>query len=95
MRRGSGKKPFWGYDSGPRGEGARCLGRGHRVRFPILPLVGAVFLGISAVFLVTACRVDSNHRESGAIARKIRLRIALIFAAVGVGLLLLNSVVAR
>jgi hypothetical protein len=65
------------------------------VRFPILPLVGAVFLGISAVFLVAAGRVDPNHRESGAIARKIRLRIALIFAAVGVGLLLLNSVVAR
>jgi hypothetical protein len=31
------------------------------MRFPILPLVGAVFLGISAVFLVTAGMLDPNH----------------------------------
>jgi hypothetical protein len=52
--------------------------------------VGAVFIGLSVVFLAAAVR-DRLRKEAGpSPARTTWLRIAIIFAAVGIGLQLLG-----
>ncbi len=59
---------------------------------PITSLVSYLFFAISFIFFAWFCLDCLNKRETSAIARKIRLRMALMFAAVGAGLVVLNSV---
>ncbi len=59
---------------------------------PITSFVSFLFFGISIIFFAFFCRDCLKKQETAAIARKIRLRMALMFAAVGAGLLILNSV---
>lgn len=55
-----------------------------------LPAVSIIFLTISVIFLIVSLRDYLQSKGAKAIARRIWLRMAFIFAAVGIGLYFLN-----
>lgn len=57
---------------------------------PIIPIVSTVFFVISVIFLVVSIRDYMKHGSTMTIARRIWLRMALIFAVVGSGLYLMH-----
>lgn len=54
-----------------------------------IPFVSTVFFAVSAIFLVVSYRDYLKHGSTMTIARKIWLRMALIFALVATGLYVL------
>ena len=56
----------------------------------ILPSLGIVFVAISVIFLGVTFRDYLNAEEKLTIARKIWIRMAFVFAGVGIGLSLMQ-----
>lgn len=56
----------------------------------IFPSLAIVFVGISVIFLGFAFRDYLKTEEKLTIARKIWIRMSFIFAAVGIGLYLMQ-----
>jgi hypothetical protein len=56
----------------------------------ILPSLGIVFVAISVIFLGVTFRDYLNAEEKLTIARKIWIRMAFVFAGVGIGLYLMQ-----
>jgi hypothetical protein len=56
-----------------------------------LPTVSIIFIGISVIFLIVSFRDYLKTEGKMTIARKVWLRLALIFAAVGIGLYFLQT----
>jgi hypothetical protein len=58
-----------------------------------LSVVSIVFIAISLIFLVISFRDYLRYGKQKTIARKVRLRMAIIFAAVGIGLYFLKAAI--
>lgn len=56
----------------------------------MLPNLGIVFIAIAVIFLCVTFRDYLNSEGKLTIARKVWLRLALIFSAVGIGLYLIR-----
>ncbi|NVN91253.1 MAG: hypothetical protein HXX11_11720 [Desulfuromonadales bacterium] len=61
------------------------------MRMRIVSIVSLVFIGISVIFLAVSLRDYLENRSRMTIARKVWLRMALIFALVGTGLYVLQG----
>jgi len=57
----------------------------------IIPFVSSVFFAISVIFLIISFRDYVKNGRTMTIARRIWLRMALIFAIVGIGLYILRT----
>ncbi len=57
----------------------------------IFPNLGIVFIAIALIFLIVSFRDYLRAEGKMTIARKVWLRIAFIFACVGIGLFLLQT----
>ena len=60
------------------------------MRMQIVSFVSIVFIGISIIFLAVSFRDYLKNGSAMTIARRVRLRMALIFALVGIGLYFLH-----
>jgi len=60
------------------------------MRMQIVSFVSIVFIGISIIFLAVSFRDYLKNGSSMTIARRVWLRMALIFAVVGIGLYFLH-----
>jgi len=60
------------------------------MRMQIVSFVSIVFIGISIIFLAVSFRDYLKNGNSMTIARRVWLRMALIFALVGIGLYFLH-----
>ena len=60
---------------------------------PNLPSLGSVFVALAGIFIGIALRDYLNAEGKMTIARKVWLRIALIFAGVGIGLCLIQILI--
>ena len=56
------------------------------MRMQIVSFVSIVFIGISIIFLAVSLRDYLKNVSTMTIARRVWLRMALIFALVGIGL---------
>jgi len=60
------------------------------MRMQIVSFVSIVFIGISIIFLAVSLRDYLKNGSTMTIARRVWLRMALIFAVVGIGLYFLH-----
>ena len=60
------------------------------MRMQIVSFVSIVFIGISIIFLAVSLRDYLKNGSTMTIARRVWLRMALIFALVGIGLYFLH-----
>jgi len=55
-----------------------------------LPSVGTIFIGLAVIFFSLALSDRFRSERQSPVTRRVRIRLALIFAAVGLGLHLLR-----
>ena len=61
------------------------------MKLEIMPMVGLLFIAIAILFMILSIVQYAKTGSERAIARKVRLRLAFIFALVGIGLNLLHK----